>query len=219
MILGVQNSSIRSHDNVKNFYPDLGAIFLVFDLNDSMNTKDVLFHGSSEKVTRLAAAQRLALDLIDKTSEREVGVILMKKTGSIYVVPTRDKRILKEYILAIHTTLLSGDRTTVLHFADFLQKMAQPADHIVMFSDFQFDELPSQAYDSSFSRDLVGLGSASSAQFPLQKKMLQGMADLLGADYQIFDGNDLDFSHKILAQKDDLMIFTALVGILLFFFL
>lgn len=211
-VLGLQNN---------DFYSDESSVFLVFDLGDSMNVKDVVVRWETDKISRLAMAQRLALQLVDQTDGKEIWVVLMKKTGLILLAPTEDRAVLSKYIAGISTALLSWDRSDVSEFLNFFEKIPYAGDQIMLFSDANFDFGKSSFIygRSDLNWYLVWLGSPYSAQFPFNQKLANNLASLLGGDYQTIDSDDFTFWSYVFSQKNNLMVFLALVWTLFFFFL
>ncbi len=112
-------------------------IVFVLDVSNSMNVKDVFYN--NHQVSRLELAKQIIANNVEN-KDLKFGLIVFSNKFKYFIPPTLDKNNFLIYLNTINTNLLNGWKTNFIKSLNWLNKVLNPTDVLVVLSDFDTKE-------------------------------------------------------------------------------
>jgi len=125
-------------NDIKNKEINQGNIVFVLDISNSMNVQDVFYN--NHQVSRLELAKQIIANNI-QNKDLKFWLIVYSDNFKYFIPPTLDKKTSLIYLKTINTNTLDGWKTNFIKSLNWLTKVLNPTDVLVILSDFDTKEI------------------------------------------------------------------------------
>ncbi len=124
-------------NDLKNKEINQWNIIFVLDVSNSMNVQDVFYN--HHQVSRLELAKQIIVNNV-QNKDLKFWLIVFSNKFKYFIPPTLDKKIFLTYLKTVNTNILDWWKTNFIKSLNWLSKVLNPTDVLVILSDFDTKE-------------------------------------------------------------------------------